>query len=1068
MPEIKDILSQYPEDILQNIIKGKLINGKVEWKNKPICVQVEKLESNQILFKHNNQPIRISYKQDLSNENLLGIDSPGYFRQIVWIDWMKDDELLIKYLFCGNGQIFNSDLDIGFGDNIILSNKNVKIEKWSENLKNDFVFKSDSGEMIFIQTYPGSAENFTIHGLKKRVDIRKVEDKWIVQKIVNKPFPKKHNDFLLLNVAQYPSVSFVESSKAKEAYETIKAEEAKGNTLIGLWRIYSSIELERSQILKEKVGDLKFLKVKNLPEGITRIKLQDLNDDLKSAISENIDDISNTSFEIKPAEEKEQSAKSNSPRFNIKSINRDYTIDLYDDINIIPESGVFNISMLGDEIVNKRRERALKSLREDRRFITRNLLFAIEGVADAMLVKKRNEKAITDRTRKFLKSKFGIDDLTANQKAAVEIAINSPDLAIIQGPPGTGKSTVVAAICDRLIEIAEKEKNQNNSKLILVSAFQNDTVEHIASKIFTLGLPTIKIGKETQSNIRAEDKLIEEIKLKIDFALQSISKLSNSNRISKQLKDILAIYLNENNELDAKSKINDFIKTIELSDELWEKWNDLTNDLKFNSDSGEKNLTALRGLRTEKESYNDDGFYKVQKLLKTDIQFSIEELDKLNSCPIDNPSEDYLNLIKTIKEKYMEEINGSISKIASGNNIGLASWIEDAISYFKKREETSYEDENTFIASNLETIRAEIDGNSAYLRDSIKEYGESLAATNQVAGSREMSTYNNIENVILEEAARSNPLDLLIPMAKATERIIMVGDQNQLPHLLEDDIADETSVTLKDKFQVADTRKKLEESLFGVIFKNLSLATPQRTITLTEQFRMHPFIGDFISKTYYREELKAGMPNQSELKQHGLNLNWAKNKVAIFCDVKNSIGAEQRSQTSKIRPVEAKRIVQLLDEIKNDPNSKNLTVGIITFYSKQVLEIYAEATRKGYAEQKADGSYEISKQYKETADGREMLRIGSVDSFQGKEFDIVILSTVRSNVIERTHDNYKKVFGFLTLENRLNVAFSRAQKMLIVVGDGNMFSDDYAKTYVEGLFEFYTQLTTHAEYGNRI
>ena len=80
----------------------------------------------------------------------------------------------------------------------------------------------------------------------------------------------------------------------------------------------------------------------------------------------------------------------------------------------------------------------------------------------------------------------------------------------------------------------------------------------------------------------------------------------------------------------------------------------------------------------------------------------------------------------------------------------------------------------------------------------------------------------------------------------------------------------------------------------------------------------------------------------------------------------------------------------------------------------------------------------------------------------------MILSTVRSNVIERTHDNYKKVFGFLTLENRLNVAFSRAQKMLIVVGDGNMFSDDYAKTYVEGLFEFYTQLTTHAEYGNRI
>ena len=40
---------------------------------------------------------------------------------------------------------------------------------------------------------------------------------------------------------------------------------------------------------------------------------------------------------------------------------------------------------------------------------------------------------------------------------AVNIAINTPDVAVIQGPPGTGKSTVVAVICQRLMEIAEKE-----------------------------------------------------------------------------------------------------------------------------------------------------------------------------------------------------------------------------------------------------------------------------------------------------------------------------------------------------------------------------------------------------------------------------------------------------------------------------------------------------------------------------------------------------------------------------------------------------------------------------------
>ena len=80
------------------------------------------------------------------------------------------------------------------------------------------------------------------------------------------------------------------------------------------------------------------------------------------------------------------------------------------ELNSLSETGGFSISLIGDEIVKKRRERALRSLREERKFITRNLLFAIEGVADAMLDKKRKEKALTDRTRKFLKDKFGIDE----------------------------------------------------------------------------------------------------------------------------------------------------------------------------------------------------------------------------------------------------------------------------------------------------------------------------------------------------------------------------------------------------------------------------------------------------------------------------------------------------------------------------------------------------------------------------------------------------------------------------------------------------------------------------------
>ena len=60
--------------------------------------------------------------------------------------------------------------------------------------------------------------------------------------------------------------------------------------------------------------------------------------------------------------------------------------------------------------------------------------------------------------------------------------------------------------------------------------------------------------------------------------------------------------------------------------------------------------------------------------------------------------------------------------------------------------------------------------------------------------------------------------------------------------------------------------------------------------------------------------------------------------------------------------------------------------------------------------------------------------------------------------------NEIKAFGFLMLENRLNVAFSRAIRLLITVGDGSMFADDFAQRHVKGLYELYTH-QTQLQYG---
>ena len=68
---------------------------------------------------------------------------------------------------------------------------------------------------------------------------------------------------------------------------------------------------------------------------------------------------------------------------------------------------------------------------------------------------------------------------------------------------------------------------------------------------------------------------------------------------------------------------------------------------------------------------------------------------------------------------------------------------------------------------------------------------------------------------------------------------------------------------------------------------------------------------------------------------------------------------------------------------------------------------------------------------KELVENQNLIKIDTVDSYQGKENRIVILSTVRQNV--------KNNYGFLKLANRVNVAVSRAQDALIIFGSKKMW-----------------------------
>lgn len=1075
MARIQDLFERYSEEFLENRIEGNVrIQGIQDIESRlPLDIELLSKDNDGLLFQtkvdEKLPTVRITPSTQI---DLDAFDVSPVINALFQLTSYNSstEKGVINYLPCGRGQSFPGDITIGYDSSYIASRRQPDKIILENELHRNFVFENSLGSYILEEVYPDSDINKTLHAVKFAADLEIKDQKYILNKSRRKNIGSI-DDFCRYRLIRYQSIDFVEESKAQAIYERIKDKVTKGTALLNIWDEYSEKELEKANQLSNLFGIINYTDSQDKAEHVKVLKL-DLSKDQRTALKEHEMDFKNSSFE-----KSDNPGSKDSETYQIRGVNKRFNfiyVEVVDEQDTLAPSGRLVLSTKGDAHVRKRREFALQYLEQGRgrnTIILRNLLFSIEDEA-ADMTDFFNEgylKPLTNRTRAFLKKRFGIADLTENQKRAVEIALNTPDIAVIQGLPGTGKSTVIAVICDRLFEEAEKKKKKdriNQLKLILASAFQNDTVEHIASKIEDKGLPTVKIGKDA-TTIAAEQIVVNKMIESIDSALQYYAPKSSTSRMSIEVKKIKDTYIKEHDLAELKDNISRILSSLGLDDRLWNEWRLLSRHFgKGEVMKDDKRIKALKSLSTDLISYNDSGYYEVQKLLRSGIELTNDERLMLDEAPMENPSEDFLQFLSAVKEKYLSDFEMTSETAMAGKNEHLLAWLDEVISFERQKEENAYNDLDTFITANLETLRNDLAGESSYIRDSILEYSESIAATNQKAGSKDVDYL--FQNVILEEAARSNPLDLLIPMTKAFRRIILVGDQKQLPQLIENDIVEDVvGQKYSDLAERDIARKKYESSLFGILYKNLEKAPkPKRYIRLNEQFRMHPAIGEFISSLYYDNEVKAGLDEQAKIKSHSLTAAGLKDKVMVFCDVKRELG-EENGGIGKFRTCEAKRVLSLVSDILKDPNSQDLSIGVITFYAAQRDLLFKEAASLGFANS-VNGDYEIADRWKTKRNGDEKLRIGTVDSFQGKEFDVVILSTTRSNSIERNEANVRKVFGFLTSENRLNVAFSRAQRLLIVCGDGEMFKDEYAQTYVKGLYEFYVNQSTNKNYGTRI
>lgn len=1067
MVTIRDLLRKYSEELISNCVQVNLIGEVPDKLRRDSSIEVELVKSDEydLWFRYKegdeDQIIRCRSEQKLDEQVFSSFPAIRGLFQLA-LDTQKKRGY-VNFIPCGYGKAIEGDITIGVSDHYIASRVanskgGSRVTSICRSLERDFIYRSPFGDYLLVESYPNKEGNKTLHGIQFSADISLQDGKYILNKTAKRALGGI-DAFCGYQLIRYSHVEFVEVGLAKEALNRIEDAASRGDALLSMWREYSEREHARVRELKETLGHISYTIEKN-KGGHSKVLKLSLSEEQSKLFEENDSDLKVSSFE--------SCALQAQDTYKAEALYQKYGItflEVRDEDDTLTPSGELVLSDRGDEYVKKRRFRAYEKLQKGDSLLLRNLHFAIEDEAEHMIsIKRKYIPPLTNRTKAFLLSRFGVDRLTQNQIDAIDVALNTPDVAVIQGPPGTGKSTVIAAICDRLFEEAEIEKTESfdHSKLILLSAFQNDTVEHIASKVEHNGLPTIKIGKEATTS-RAEDLVIKNMTKALDKALQEYTSSSKNQRLSIAVKRLRDVYMEDGNLEFLIQSIGEHLGDLSLDDDLRDEWQDIKKSSNVGTPAKiDKQIKALRSLSTDQVSYNDSGYIEVRRLLKSGLACSPDEYRLLEQAPVDTPDEAFLQSLQQLKDKYLEKLDFDPEVMSAGHREDVVSWLDDVIKREKTKEENDT-DLDSFVVANIEALREELMGMGAYMRDSILAYCESVATTNQKAGSYEVQ--GDFANVILEEAARSNPLDLLIPMARAYKRIILVGDQRQLPQLVEHDIVSDVVSQYTDIAEREAHRSKYEESLFGVLYNNLGKANQLRRIRLTEQFRMHPVIGEFISRLYYDGELQSGMSNQAEVKAHALKTLGLQGKVMAFCDVPKSCGMEKRN-AGLSRECEAERVMKLVQDILSDPASANLSIGVITFYAAQRELLFMKAALRGFAKRGANG-YEISDAYRLLRDGRERLRIGTVDSFQGKEFDIVILSATRSNKIERKDGNVRQVFGFLVSDNRLNVAFSRAQRLLIVCGDAEMFRDEYAQAHVGGLYEFYVNETIK-EYGARI
>ncbi|MBQ3337398.1 MAG: AAA family ATPase [Selenomonadaceae bacterium] len=248
--------------------------------------------------------------------------------------------------------------------------------------------------------------------------------------------------------------------------------------------------------------------------------------------------------------------------------------------------------------------------------------------------------------------------------------------------------------------------------------------------------------------------------------------------------------------------------------------------------------------------------------------------------------------------------------------------------------------------------------------------------------------------VIADEAGKALPGELLLPINRA-KKIIIIGDHKQLPPVIDPVFFDETKVNIRDIVDEETRDKFFATSLFEKLYET---CPADNKCMLNIQFRMPVKIGEMISDLFYERKLLCA-PTCAEK-----NPLFFDNNI-LFLNMDDDPAYREKQDKlagGKSGPYNEREISVAAALLKKLRENFSGRIALITPYKNQNKKL-----RRKLNEEQLKG-----------------VAVNTIDAFQGDEADVVIYCTTRAQVPT----------NYFSDAARLNVAFSRARNLLIIIG----------------------------------